>query len=383
MEWSDAAPTAVSRYKATCAALPDGRLIVCGGISGDDGAVASTEIYDHASGTWSAGPTMESPRALACSAVLADGRMIVIGGDTGWGWGGETFLASTEILDPVADTWAAGPPLPHALAYAAAAALRDGRVMVLGGRTRFHPTDSTWVLLPGARQWTAGPKLCEPRHSASASLLACGRVIAIAGEQADTFCELFDPATNAWSAGPDPADTCPLLPAGTLAPFEHASATLPDGRVIVFGGDSDGACWFTTSAVLDLDAATWSLGPRLPNGRHGHSAVSLQDGRIMALGGVRHPHVDATDATNATSPGADAFDDRVTSILSLPHPVWWTIDAHAVQPWRVRLAVHAAMLAAHRARHHHAPNGTRNAVADTPTEIWLLIFRHLRAADFV
>src|SRR6266581_4819555 len=51
--WSPTGSMATARYYHTATPLPDGRVLVAGGYGGSFGILASAEIYDPASGTWS------------------------------------------------------------------------------------------------------------------------------------------------------------------------------------------------------------------------------------------------------------------------------------------------------------------------------------------
>ena len=65
--------------------------------------------------------------------LLRDGRVLAAGGWTT----GERELSTVEIFDPVAMRWTDGPPLLTARRNHRAALLPDGRVLVIGGSTRF------------------------------------------------------------------------------------------------------------------------------------------------------------------------------------------------------------------------------------------------------
>jgi hypothetical protein len=59
------------------------------------GALASTEEYTLASGSWTAGPVMRTARAAQAAATLPDGRVLVAGGHSGAGATAST--ASAEL----------------------------------------------------------------------------------------------------------------------------------------------------------------------------------------------------------------------------------------------------------------------------------------------
>lgn len=84
----------------------------------------------------------------------------------------------------------------------------------------------------------------------------------------------------------------------------HAQAELADGRVIVTGGLVPvGAGPVTdltaTTEIYNPVTGTFSAGPAMITARSGHSAITLNDGRILVLGGADIKNVEVyTPATN-------------------------------------------------------------------------------------
>jgi hypothetical protein len=70
-----------ARSGHTATKLPDGRVLIAGGSSSDGDALAATEIYDAATGSFSAGISLKAARSGHTATVLADGRTVFIGGD--------------------------------------------------------------------------------------------------------------------------------------------------------------------------------------------------------------------------------------------------------------------------------------------------------------
>src|SRR5205814_1398687 len=92
------------RAGATATLLPNGKVLVAGGLtSGYRNYVASAELYDPSSGTWSSTGSMSVARYSATATLLQNGKVLVAGGgnDTSF------YLASAELYDPSAGTWSA------------------------------------------------------------------------------------------------------------------------------------------------------------------------------------------------------------------------------------------------------------------------------------
>ncbi len=79
------APTgsmATARADDVAALLPNGKVLVAGGINDDNpvDGLATAELFDPATGTFSATGSMHSPRQAFTATLLADGEVLVTGG---------------------------------------------------------------------------------------------------------------------------------------------------------------------------------------------------------------------------------------------------------------------------------------------------------------
>ena len=76
-EWSALAPMAQARFGAAAAVLPDGKVLVAGGMATaqGDSAVKSAELYDPATNAWTALLDMAHERA-GCACSRAVGRLL-------------------------------------------------------------------------------------------------------------------------------------------------------------------------------------------------------------------------------------------------------------------------------------------------------------------
>jgi N-acetylneuraminic acid mutarotase len=86
---------------------------------------------------------MPTPRQMLAAARGADGRIYVIGGVPRYG--SAESLATVEIYDPATNSWSEGPSLRTPRHGHAAVATHDGRVYVIGG-VKARLGRSPWML---------------------------------------------------------------------------------------------------------------------------------------------------------------------------------------------------------------------------------------------
>ena len=132
--WRVAAPMSIPRYTHEAALMADGRVLVAGGwsaMTSDDVSKASTEIFDPAANRWSAGPPLGTARAEFVMVRLPGGRLLAVAGVDRSG----RLLDSAELLGTAADAWAPTGKLAEARMWPAVALLPDGRVLLAGGGT--------------------------------------------------------------------------------------------------------------------------------------------------------------------------------------------------------------------------------------------------------
>ena len=78
------------RSMPTANLLTDGRVLVAGGVGSGASAVASADLYDPTSRTFTPTGSMSNPRFAASSVRLLDGRIFVAGGEGIYGTGIDT-----------------------------------------------------------------------------------------------------------------------------------------------------------------------------------------------------------------------------------------------------------------------------------------------------
>jgi hypothetical protein len=129
--WAFTRYMSAPRAYHTATLLPDGKVLVAGGVSDVSVSLASAEIYDPVSASWSATGAMSSPRAGHVAISLANGKVLALGGSA-------TFA---EVYDPASGTWSAvrQPAAPYRYAFSATL-LQSGKVLVAGGHDTGYAT---------------------------------------------------------------------------------------------------------------------------------------------------------------------------------------------------------------------------------------------------
>ncbi len=135
----DALPSLPSeRYFARGTTLTDGRVLVAGGVDADGNPTTDAMVWDPQTGTLSPTGSMAEARSGHTQTLLPDGRVLVAGGFGPAAGSGiakaEPLLASAEIWDPQTSTFSPTGSMQSANATHAAVLLNDGRVLIVGGK---------------------------------------------------------------------------------------------------------------------------------------------------------------------------------------------------------------------------------------------------------
>ena len=302
--WSPAGSLGTAREHHTATALPNGRVLVAGGLTAS-GATASAEIYDPVTRTWSPTGSLMLARYWHTATLLNTGKVLVAGGLKELD--GQTDNATdldrnlAELYDPATGTWSPSGPLVATRYGHTATLLSDGRVLVAGGELFFTPSPSAELYDPATGTWSATGPLRTRRVDHSAVLLdrapcgdVCGMVLVAGGQNETnpttssntapiTSAELYDPEAGTWSA------TSSLATARS----HHGVTLLDNGKVLISGGNTGGVGRFrvvnwqpTAGAELyDPVTRTWAVTGSLSQPRAAHTATLLDSGHVLATGG--------------------------------------------------------------------------------------------------
>jgi hypothetical protein len=239
-------------------------VLVAGGYGpipqGGFGPLATAEVYDPASGSFTPVGSMSQPRYGAAVGVLPDGRVLVAGGTDQFF--GPSFTA--EVFDPATGTFSPTGNMPQGRNRDAVARLPNGDLLLTGGcfcsSLRYEAATATFV--------PTSPMISD-RPNSTATTLDDGRVLVAGGFTASG--ETYDGTTGLFSY------------AGAMAQFRvgHTATLLTSGHVLLAGGNGplDSAELFDTTAGFAPTASFHTA-------RTAHTATRLLDGRVLVAGGV-------------------------------------------------------------------------------------------------
>jgi Galactose oxidase, central domain/Kelch motif len=280
--WSTGRLMHLSRENFATTALPNGRILVTGGAKADFTSRRTAEIYDPVRNRWTVARPMLRARQFHTATLLPNGTVLVAGGMVGGG----SSRATAELYDPRRNRWSATGSMHGARIAHSATLLRDGRVLVAGGVDDIElPGVRTAELYdPATHRWTTTGSMsavhdfdgfcCE-----GAVRLRDGRVLVAGGRDVhrnvQRTAELYDPARGRWTV------------TGSLQVGRSGGSplvVLRDGRVLAIGGADDfGALKY--AETYDPRAGRWSRVNDLAHPRNDGTAVLLGNGRVLVAGG--------------------------------------------------------------------------------------------------
>ena len=238
----------VPRQEHAATLLCSGKVLITGGDTVPAAESSSAEIYDPATGAFTATGSMVNRRSGHTATLLPNCKVLIAGGIGN----PETFgpsIATAELYDPSTGTFTATGSMTTGRAFGHTATLLfDGRVLVAGGLDpNADATDTAEIYDPSSGTFSSAGNMKTNRRNHIAALLANGRVLVAGGLESTsngpeplTLAELFHPSTNSFTETGSMSDERALFVASLLS----------DGLVLVTGGTGDQTAELYTPATM-------------------------------------------------------------------------------------------------------------------------------------
>jgi hypothetical protein len=272
--WQPAANMSQARSSFAAVKLQDGTVLLIAGNGASGAPTATADLYNPATGVLAPVGNIPNKAAGHTATLLADGRVVVAGGGN----------SSTEIYSPASKTFSSAGGLGSNRSFHTATLLGNGLILIAGGSDSAGKTTNTSILYnPANGSYTNAANMSAARENHTATLLPDGRILLAGGRQGSgssylylASTEIYNPATNTFTSGPDLAQS-----------RAYHTATLMSGKVMLVGGSNGTADRSTTEVYTPVSGAagTIAAGGSLGTARRNHTATLLSDGRLLIAGG--------------------------------------------------------------------------------------------------
>jgi hypothetical protein len=278
-----AAPMLEPRSGQSATLLPDGKVLIAGGMRRNQDFYKSAELYDPTTGKFQPTGEMSLRRVGHIAVLLRSGKVLIAGG-----WVGQGGTDSAELYDPATGRFTVIARMTTRRGGPSATLLADGDVLIAGGEdANDHSLPSAEIFRVKTLSFQPVGSMRHARISHTATLLKDGRVLIAGGyaEAVSSNAELYDPKSRTF------AETGGLA----TARCKHTAGLLPDGRVLIAGG-SDSRGWngnLSSAEIYDPRTGKFTAASSMNDSRFKlpGEAVQLPSGRLLVAGGSKEVEV--------------------------------------------------------------------------------------------
>jgi hypothetical protein len=331
------------RFGHTATLLSNGTVLVAGGHDGS-ATLATAEVYDPATGSWTVTGPMAGPHYEHTATLLPNGKVLVVGGWNANYSGFANAYGTADLYDPLTGAWNATNHVANARSGHTATLLPSGKVMVTGGNNNgapFNPLafalNSTEVYDPSTGTWTFGNSMGVRRYGHTATVLPSGSILIAGGDTSAPWSgfvvpstEVYNPATGVWAPST----------AMAIARYKHSATLLASGRVLIAGGwdgygypggydgvgfpggydwsaypgGVPGTRFLNNAEAFDPVSQTWAAAGNLASVRYAASLTELPSGKTLVVGGY-------DGLAFAVAPSSESFDPTLGSWTAGPQTI--------------------------------------------------------------
>jgi Kelch motif/Galactose oxidase, central domain len=178
--WSPAGTMNSPRVLHTATLLPDGRVLVVGGTNLIP--LRSAELYDPYTRSWTPTGDLSIPRVVHTANLLHNGKVLIAGGGrSDYPFDHGNGVDNAELYDPATGQWSATGSLTAPRVAHTTTLLPDGRVLAAGGFNDGRDNTSAEVYDPATGSWSVADSMISSRSFHTATLLTNGKVLVAGG----------------------------------------------------------------------------------------------------------------------------------------------------------------------------------------------------------